>query len=118
MKSLIVLIALLFIGYSELNAQTEFEIEPTQSMIMTGKGPGQDATINPYDGEDCYAIVKNIVERPFSVRIQDAGKIIEQITMAKGEEKRIKLPKGYQLYLDPASNGIARASVDYAKLEE
>ena len=50
----------MFLIHFEAKAQTEFVLEPSQSMIMTGKGPGQDATINPYFGEDCFAIIKNI----------------------------------------------------------
>lgn len=39
-------------------------------MLLYGKGPRQDATINPYDGEDCYALIENFGTVPFSVRIQ------------------------------------------------
>lgn len=96
-------------------AQTEFVLEPSQSMIMTGKGAGQDATINPYYGEDSYGIVKNIGERSFSIRVQQAGKIIEEIPIEKGETKKVTLLKGYELYLDPNPEGVAKASVEYAK---
>lgn len=118
MKTLILIISMIFYAQTATTAQTEFIIEPTQSMIMTGKGPGQDATINPYSGEDCYAIVKNIGKRQFSIRIQQNGKIIEEIAVLKGETKKVSLLKGYELYLDPNSKGIARASVDYEKMEE
>lgn len=115
MKALIIVIAIVFFAQAEATAQTEFVIEPTQSMIMTGKGTGQDATINPYRGQDCYAIVKNIGKRQFSIRVQQEGKIIEEITILKGEVKEVNLLKGYELYLDPNPEGIARASVDYKK---
>ncbi|GAA4812085.1 hypothetical protein GCM10023330_19170 [Litoribaculum gwangyangense] len=85
---------------------------------MTGKGPGQDGTINPYIGQNCYAIVRNIGDRQFSIRVQQDGKIIEEISILKGELKKVKLIKGYELYLDPNPEGIAKASVDYEKIDE
>lgn len=115
MKKTILIICLISLTYFEATAQTEFILDSNQSMIMTGKGAGQDATINPYFGEDSYGIVKNIGERPFSIRVQQAGTIIEEIPIQKGETKKVKLLKGYELYLDPNPNGVAKASVEYAK---
>lgn len=118
MKSLIFTISLIFLIQFEVNAQTEFILEPSQSMIMTGKGPGQDGTINPYFGQDCYAIIKNIGKREFTIRVQQAGKVIEEISILKDELKKVKLLKGHELYLDPNPEGIAKASVDYKKIDE
>ena len=118
MKTIILLFALNLALQFEVKAQTEFVLEPSQSMIMTGKGPGQDGTINPYLGQDSYAIIKNIGKREFSIRIQQNGKIIEEISILKGELKKVKLLKDYELYLDPNPEGVARASVDYVKIEE
>ena len=118
MKKITLIIALILFIHFEGKAQTEFVLEPSQSMIMTGKGPGQDGTINPYFGQDCYAIVKNIGKREFSIRVQQGEKIIEEISIAKDELKRVKLLKDYQLYLDPNPEGIAKASVDYEKISE
>lgn len=116
MKTLILVISLVFLTYFEITAQTEFVLEPSQSMIMTGKGSGQDATINPYFGNDCYALVKNIGKRQFTIRVQKEGKIIEEIAIMKDELKKVKLLKGYELYLDPNPEGIAKASVGYEKI--
>lgn len=118
MKTLILTISLMFLTQLEVKAQTVFVLEPSQSMIMTGKGPGQDGTINPFFGQDCYAIIKNIGKRKFSIRIQQKGKIIEEISILKGELKKVKLLKDYELYLDPNPEGIAKATVDYEKIEE
>ena len=118
MKTLILTISLMFLIQLEVKAQTEFVLEPSQSMIMTGKGPGQDGTINPFFGQDCYAIIKNIGKRKFSIRIQQKGKIIEEISILKGELKKVKLLKDYELYLDPNPEGITKASVDYEKIEK
>lgn len=118
MKALTLVISLFFLTIFEGTAQTEFVLEPSQSMIMTGKGSGQDGTINPYFGQDCYAIVRNIGKRQFSIRVQKKGKIIDEIAILKGELKKIKLLEGYELYLDPNPKGIAKASVDYEKISE
>ena len=118
MKTSILVICLLFFTSFELTAQTEFVLEPSQSMIMTGKGTGQDATLNPYFGQNCYAIVKNIGKRKFSIRIQKQGEIIEEISIQAGELKKVKLLIGYELYLDPNPKGTTKASVDYEKIIE
>ncbi|SIN69856.1 hypothetical protein SAMN05444394_0870 [Algoriphagus halophilus] len=117
MNRLFLLFCLTFVSAYEVHAQTTFVLEPSQSMIMTGKGPGQDATINPYQGQDCFAIVENIGDRQFTVRIQQDGKIINEITILKGESKKIKLLKEQELYLDPNPKGTAKASVDYEKIK-
>ncbi|SFR51812.1 hypothetical protein SAMN04490243_2519 [Robiginitalea myxolifaciens] len=118
MKKGILIILLSILVHGIASAQTEFDLDPSQSMIMTGKGPGQDATINPYFGQDCYAIVKNLGKRKFSFRIQQDGKIIQETTVLKGESKRVKLLKDHELYLDPNPEGKTRASVAYEPLEE
>ncbi len=118
MKTPILVMCLVLLAYFDMTAQTEFVLEPSQSMIMTGKGVGQDATINPYFGQNCYAIVKNIGKRKFSIRVQQEGKIIEEISILKGELKKVKLLKDYELYLDPNPKGTTKASVDYEKINE
>ena len=65
MKTLILIFSLTLMTKYDTFAQTEFELKPSQSMLMTGKGPGQDGTINPFDGQDCYAIVENNGKREF-----------------------------------------------------
>jgi hypothetical protein len=117
-KTLLSFFILAVFGALNVNAQTTFKLEPSQSMIITGKGPGQDATINPYDGQDCYAIIKNIGERKFTVRIQKKGDLISETHVAEGETKKIKLLASHELYLDPNPNGLAEASVDYKPLNE
>ena len=117
MKTLILTISLILLTQFEMKAQTEIVLEPSQSMIMTGKGSGQDATVNPYDGQDCFALVKNIGKRTFTIRVQEDGKIIEEISILEGELKKVKLLKGYELYLDPNPKGTAKASVAYEIVE-
>ncbi len=54
MKIIWALIYLVILVSTDAFVQTEFVLDPNQSMLMTGKGLGQDATINPYLGKDCY----------------------------------------------------------------
>ncbi len=82
---------------------------------MTGEGAGQDGTVNPYEGEDCNAIVENKGATSFSVRIQQDGKVLESIPVLKGEGKKIILLKGQEIYLDAEAGGKVFASVDYEK---
>lgn len=116
MKKVCLFCAMLLLAHIHLNAQTEFELDPNQSMLMTGKGPGQDGTINPYAGEDCYAIVRNLGEVAFSIRIQQKGEILATIPVGGRETKKVKLLVGQELYLDPETDQMARASVDYEKI--
>ena len=103
------------VALHELGAQTVFELDTEQSMIMTGKGPGQDGTINPFYGQDCYAIIENIGQLKFSIRVQQGNSIIEEISILEGETKTVRLLKDYQLYLDPNPEGKTKARVDYKK---
>ena len=50
--------------------ENKFKLDPSTNMLMTGKGPGQDGSINPFAGQDCVAVVENLAKAPFSVRIQ------------------------------------------------
>ena len=118
MKTLVLFFCLTLWTYYETFAQTEFELKPSQSMLMTGKGPGQDATINPYDGQNCYAVVENFGEMEFSIRIQQRGKIIKTIPILKGEVKKVILLKGQELYLDSNSKGKVKTRVDYEKIDD
>ena len=118
MKKLIIILCVTLFTQYETFAQAEFELKPSQSMSITGKGPGQDATKNPYDGQNCYAIVENIGKGEFSIRTQQNGKIIESIPIKKGVIKKVKLLKGYELYLDTNSKGKAKAKVEFEKMEE
>jgi hypothetical protein len=118
MKKLILTLFVVFFIQHNLFAQAEFELNPSQSMSITGKGPGQDATKNPYDGQNCLAIVENIGKREFSIRTQQNGKIIENIPINNGETKKVKLLVGYELYLDTNSKGKAKAKVAFEKMTE
>lgn len=110
------LLCLLLLPLASL-AQTEFEIQPSQGMLMTGKGPGQDGTINPYAGEDCCAIIENLGTSELSVRIQKQGEVITNLRLKAGNHFTLKLLKDQELYLDGNATEMAKARVSYKALD-
>lgn len=115
MKKLILIFCLLCFIPFESFAQSEFDLKPSQSMILTGKGPGQDAMKNPYKGQSCFAIIENIGAFDFSIRTQLNGKVVEIIPIKSDEIKTVTLLKAYELYLDTNSKGKAKARVEFQK---
>lgn len=89
MKNLLLIILIVAGFQTKIKAQAVFELEGNQSMLMIGKGPGQDATINPLQGEDCYAIIENLGVELFSVRIQQHGKIIAIMPVKPKKQKKL-----------------------------
>lgn len=106
------LLALLILPFG-LSAQTEISLDGVQSMSITGKGPGQDAAINPYKGDESIALVKNVGANPIEVRIQKEGKIIKIQTVEPQQEKSFELGRGVELYLD--STKKSKALIDFKK---
>lgn len=86
-------------------------------MLMTGKGPGQDGAINPYYGKECIAIVKNMGESDFSVRIQKRGTIIEMIPVPGNETKKIKLLADHELYIDANDDQKINLELDFKEID-
>ena len=86
-------------------------------MLMYGKGPGQDATINPFEGQDCFAIIENTGEYSFIIRIQFQGEITLSQIIKPGETKQLLFKANHELYLDGTAEGTMGASVDYRPLE-
>ena len=72
-----IFVSLFIIITPSLFGQTTFNIEANQSMLMYGKGKGQDGAINPYAGNDCYALIKNDGEKEMYIRIQQNGTLIQ-----------------------------------------
>lgn len=93
-----------------------FELDPNQSMLMTGKGPGQDAAINPYTNEKSIAIVTNLGDTVFSVRIQHNGEILNDSPLLPGVTREYTLEPGYELYLD--SEQKSRSKVTFKAFKE
>lgn len=118
MKLIFALLSLILFTSIDAFTQTTFELEPSQSMLVTGKGPGQDGTINPFAGQNCFAIVENTGRMQFSIRIQKKGEIIKAIPIKGGETKKIKLLKDQELYLDSNEKGKVDAVVSYEAIED
>ena len=111
-QSLIILGVLLLNTYIYAQKENNFKLDPSTSMLMTGKGPGQDGSINPYAGEDCVAVVANLANTPFSVRIQQKGILLRTIDIEKKETKRISLGAQEELYID-TPNKTTRFTINY-----
>lgn len=104
---------------SKVSAQVEFELKPSQSMAITGKGPGQDAANNPYEGQDCLVLIENIGKIDFVARIQQKGqKNPSTQIIAYGTSQTLRLPNGYELYLDTTDQGTAKARLSFKPTEE
>ena len=95
---------------------TVFDLSPQQSMLITGKGPGQDAAINPYKDGNSKAVVKNLGKVPVLVRIQQRGEIIDMTEIRGGSKKEFVLEKDYELYLD-SEYGEGKAKVMFRKYD-
>ncbi|AXG70153.1 hypothetical protein KORDIASMS9_02392 [Kordia sp. SMS9] len=101
MKTYILLFAMLFVSHSYAQKEkTIFKLKPSQNMLMTGKGPGQDGAINPYTDRNSIAIVENVGKNEFSIRLQYEGKVVRTVALAAGKTTKVGLPKGSQLYFD------------------
>ncbi|MEM6641688.1 MAG: hypothetical protein AAF616_01810 [Bacteroidota bacterium] len=116
MKNYLITSILLLVFSMQAQAQTKFVLEPSQSMCMTGKGSGQDATINPFAGQECIAVIKNIGKLPFNVRIQEKGDIIKTITIKRKETQKITLFKNQVLYFDSNDKGKSKAKITYEQI--
>jgi hypothetical protein len=86
------------------------ELQPSDSMSITGKGLGQDAAINPYADGKSLAVVKNLGKNSFEYRVQRAGSIIENKSILSKESKVIELEKGDELYFDSRSDAKAKVA--------
>ncbi len=67
MEKILLLFSIITLFASLSKAQTSFDFEPGQCMLLTGKGPGQDGSINPFYGQECIAVVENIGECLFYI---------------------------------------------------
>ncbi|WP_298426963.1 hypothetical protein [uncultured Kordia sp.] len=112
MKKYILLFVILFAlqSYAQKD-KTIFELKPSQSMSITGKGPGQDAAINPYTDRNSIAIIENLSKNNFTVRVQYQGNIVKTFVMEADKKTMVSLKKGYELYLD--SDLEAKAKVAF-----
>lgn len=114
-KYLIILVSLTlpFIA----SGQNVINLDPQQSMCITGKGQGQDAAINPYLGEASIATAENTGESALSVRIQEKGNFLYEVLIPANKVKEFRLEKDYVLYIDSTLEGQAKISFKKAPAE-
>ena len=109
-----VFIAGLMLATTTTSAQKEnkLKLDPSTNMLMTGKGPGQDGSINPFAGQDCIAVAENLVKDPLSVSIQKNGLVLRTIKIGTKETKRIELKGSEELYIDTEKK-TTRFTINY-----
>lgn len=105
-------ISAFFLGF--LSFGQTFEITQGQSMCMTGKGVGQDATINPYAEEEySYALVENLGAVVFQIRIVSIKSVVRQFPIKPSGLVVIKLLRDDVLYFDALREEKAKAAIKY-----
>lgn len=115
MKKLLLIICL--VASSVVSGQETFvyELDSNQSMGISGQGPGRDAAINPYEKEDCIALIKNLGEGILEARTKDKEGKQRSTKIAPQEQKRIFIAVGTILYFDAIK--ATKASVTYERLQ-
>ena len=108
MKTIFPLLAIIVLIQSCASNESVLLLKPSQSMCITGKGPGQDAAINPYGDTNSIAVIKNTGDNDLDARVQESGKIVAIITVKPTEIREISLEKGAELYLDSQFESEAR----------
>lgn len=116
MKQIIFALLLITGSICFSQAKTEFTFEPDQSMCITGKGAGQDGAINPYYGSNSTAIVKNIGETAFYVRVKDEKGKSTSTQINAGDTQKFTLLKGAILFVDSTQKALATITFEeYSK---
>ncbi|MAM28010.1 MAG: hypothetical protein CMC13_03225 [Flavobacteriaceae bacterium] len=100
MKKFILIVVIMLVFQIDTNAQEVLELDPGQSMCISGKGKGQDGAINPFMETGSVAIVKNLGENQFSIRVEYEGKVKEKIRLDPSRITRVILPKSHVMYFD------------------
>lgn len=92
------------------------ELGSSQSMCISGKGPGQDGAINPNWNGASIAIVKNLGDERFNLRIEKDGNIIRNIAVTGQSTKEIELAEGEVMYFDTTMP--TKVKVKFKEVEE
>ena len=85
-----------------------FVLAPQQTMLMTGKGPGQDGAINPYYGKKSTAVIQNRGSAALSIRIEQKGELIQITEIESRTTREIPLEAGHELYFDSRAASKAK----------
>ena len=116
MKKLLIFSLFTFLFSYTGFSQTVLDLDPSQSMLVTGKGKGQDGAINPFSNGNSIAIVENVGDNVFTLRVQMDGEIVHTMDVQSGNTEAVKLMKGYELYIDNDQRG--KASIKFEALTE
>lgn len=108
-KQYYILFVLFLIQYTMIG-QSIIELGASESMSIIGKGPGQDAVMNPYPKDDSEGIIENIGKNEFKIRVQKKEDIVKIVTIKPGEIKKVTLLKEYQLYFDSTLKSKAKVT--------
>lgn len=114
MKKYILLFAMVFAlqSYAQKD-ESIFELAPSQSLSITGKGLGEAAAVNPYKNGNSIAVIKNLGKNKFTIRVEYQGKLFQTRVLEANKTTKIALRQGSELYLD--SDLVAKAKVDFKK---
>ena len=93
--------------------QQVLDLEASQRMCISGKGPGQDAAINPYYGQNSRALVRNLGTSSMSIRLQKAGEIVKIYELPGKQKVEILLNADQQLFFD--SEDKARVDISFRR---
>ncbi len=88
-----------------------FEVGAGQSMLLTGKGPGQDAAINPFAGNPCVAIIENLSNADFKARVVHLEET-KIFPVKEGQTVKVPLEAKSQLLLDALDTSKARVKFE------
>lgn len=88
-----------------------FELNPNQSMLITGKGFGQDAAVNPWLGQDSVVSIRNLAGAEFKARIETGDKT-RLVTVPAESEISVDLEAESRLILDSVDR--AKAGISFS----
>ena len=115
MRTLFIVLMLFVMICSCSPSKTVIELKPQQSMLITGKGEGQDGAINPYRNQPSIAEVRNLGNTTFSVRIENNDVLLRTVELDGHESREFDLNVGDELYFDSISN--TRVAISFKKSE-
>lgn len=86
-----------------------FDLGQNQSMLITGKGFGQDAALNTWLGQDSVVQVQNLAEADFTARIE-SGNQTRLMTVPAESHISIDLKANSALFFDSVDQARAKVS--------
>jgi hypothetical protein len=100
MKLFLPFILILLVGQSCSTSAELIELEEGQSMLILGKGAGQDALENPFEGESTVAIVNNRSRSSILARVITRDGTTGSNPIRPKRKRSLVILPGSELYLD------------------